>query len=117
MWKMWATQALRKPWLASHSLSPLIEAAAERLTSSSRLGSAVAIPPIGTAPLLRQTATRRRNMFARKSVVLMSTPNRSGQTESGSVMTNSKMLALKSQRAAFSPAAYGPSSYSISSIW
>ena len=94
-----------------------MEAAAERLTSSSRLGSAVAIPPIGAAPLLRQTATRRRNMFARKSVVLMSTPNRSGHTESGSVMTNSKMLALKSHRAAFSPAAYGPSSYSISSIW
>ena len=32
-------------------------------------------------------------------------------------MMYSKMLALKSQRAAFSPAAYGPSAWSISSIW
>ena len=32
-------------------------------------------------------------------------------------MMYSKMLALKSQRAAFNPAAYGPSAWSISSIW
>ena len=47
----------------------------------------------------------------------MSTPKRSGQTDAASVMTNSRMLAWKSQRAALSPAAYGPSAWSISSIW
>src|SRR2546428_3938456 len=68
-------------------------------------GSAVAMPPIGTAPRLRQIATRRRKMFARKAVVLMSTPKRSGHTCVGSAMTNSKIEALRSQRAALSPAA------------
>lgn len=53
-------------------------------------------------------------MLAKKGVVLMSTPNRSGQTEYGSASTNSNKLAFKSQRAAFSPAAYGPSAYNIS---
>ena len=38
----------------------------------------------------------------------MSTPNLSGQTEFGFVITNSKMLALKSHLAAFNPTAYGP---------
>ena len=113
---MWATQARVKPWAASHSLSARIEAAAAAFTSSSREGSAVAMPPTATAPCLRQTATSLRKMSDRKSVVLMSTPKRSGQTISGSAMTNSKMLALRSQRAAFSPAAYGPRACSISSI-
>ena len=36
---------------------------------------------------------------------------------SGSAMTYSRMLAFRSQRAAFSPAAYGPSWCRISSIW
>ena len=66
------------------------------------------MPPMGTAPRLRQTATSRRKMLARNGVVLMSTPKRSGQTDLGSAMTNSKMLAFRSQRAALSPAAYGP---------
>ena len=110
MWKMWATQARMKPCSASHSLSLRMASAATRLTSGSGLGSAVAMPPMGTAPRLRQMATRRRKMLARNGVVLMSTPKRSGQTDVGSVMTNSKMLALRSQRAAFRPAAYGPSS-------
>ncbi len=50
------------------------------LTSSSRLGSAVAIPPIGTAPWRRHTATRRRNRLVKNGVVLISTSKRSGQT-------------------------------------
>ena len=75
------------------------------------------MPPTGTAPRLRQTATSRRKMLARNGVVLMSTPKRSGQTAFGSAMTYSKMLALRSQRAALRPAAYGPSAHSISSIW
>ena len=49
-------------------------------------------------------------MLARNGVVLMSTPNRSGQTWAGSAITYSKIDALRSQRAALSPAAYGPSS-------
>ena len=105
MWKMWATHPRVKPCAASHSLSARIEAAAASLTASSRLGSAVAMPPIATAPCLRQTATSLRKMLDRKSVVLTSTPKRSGQTMSGSAMTNSRMLALRSQRAALSPAA------------
>ena len=116
MWKMWATQARMKPCSASHTLSFLIDSPATRLTSGSLLGKAVAMPPMGTAPRRRQTATRRRKMSARNGVVLMSTPKRSGQTDLGSAMTNSKMLAFRSQRAAFKPAAYGPSAPSISSI-
>src|SRR5262249_111469 len=50
MWKMWATQARMNPCSASHSLSARIAAAATRLTSGSALGSAVAMPPMGTAP-------------------------------------------------------------------
>ena len=80
MWKMWATQARMKPCFASHSLSPRIAAAAAALTSGSWLGSAVAMPPMGTAPRFRQMATRRRKMSARNGVVLTSTPKRSGQT-------------------------------------
>ena len=57
-------------------------------TSGSRLGRAVAMPPIGTAPCFRQTATRRRKTFVRKGVVLMSTPKRSGQTEAGSFISH-----------------------------
>ena len=105
MWKMWATQARMKPCSASHTLSARMDSAATRLTSGSGLGSAVAMPPIGTAPCLRHTATSRRKMLARNGVVLMSTPKRSGHTDFGSAITNSKMLALRSQRAAFSPAA------------
>src|SRR5439155_26225132 len=81
---MWATQARMKPCAASHSLSFLIVSPATRLTSRSFDGSAVAMPPIGTAPRLRQIATRRRKMFARNGVVLMSTPKRSGHTCVGS---------------------------------
>ena len=50
MWKMWATQARMKPCSASHSLSARMDSAAARFTSGSLLGSAVAIPPMGTAP-------------------------------------------------------------------
>ena len=82
-----------------------MDSAATRLTSGSGLGSAVAMPPMGTAPCLRQMATSRRKMLARNGVVLMSTPKRSGHTDAGSVMTHSKIEALRSQRAAFSPAA------------
>ena len=82
-----------------------MESPATAFTSSSRDGNAVAMPPIGAAPLLRQTATSRRKMLVMKSVVLMSTSNRSGQTCSGSDITYSRTDALKSQRAAFSPAA------------
>src|SRR5215468_2896630 len=102
---MCATQPRRKPCAASHSLSRRIASPATRLTSGSLLGSAVAMPPIGTAPRLRQMATRRRKMSARNGVVLMSTPKRSGHTDFGSVITYSKILALRSQRAAFRPAA------------
>ena len=82
-----------------------MEAAAASLTAGSLLGRAVAMPPTGAAPCFRHVATSRLNMLAMKSVVLMSTPNLSGHTELGSVMTYSKMLALKSHRAAFSPPA------------
>ena len=116
MWKMCATQARMNPCSASQILSFLIDSPATRLTSGSLLGKAVAMPPMGTAPRRRHTATRRRKMSARNGVVLMSTPKRSGQTDLGSAMTNSKMLAFRSQRAAFKPAAYGPSAWSISSI-
>ena len=75
------------------------------------------MPPIATPPCFRHTATSRRKMFDRKSVVLMSTLKRSGHTMSGSAITYSRMLAFRSQRAAFSPAAYGPSWCRISSIW
>ena len=105
MWKMWATQARMNPWAASHSLSLRIDSAAARLTSGSGFGSAVAMPPIGTAPCLRQMATSRRKMLARNGVLLMSTPKRSGHTEAGSAITHSKMEALRSQRAALRPAA------------
>ena len=105
MWKMCATQARMKPWAASHSLSLRIESAAARFTSGSGLGSAVAMPPMGTAPRLRHTATRRRKMLAMNGVVFTSTPNRSGHTDFGSAMTYSKTEALRSQRAALRPAA------------
>ena len=105
MWKMWATHARMKPCCASHSLSLRMASPATRLTSGSLLGRAVAMPPMGTAPCLRQMATRRRKMLARKGVVLMSTPKRSGHTDRGSFMTYSKMLAFRSQRAALRPAA------------
>ncbi len=108
MWKICATQARMKPCCASHSLSARIDSPATLLTWASLLGSAVAMPPIGTAPRLRQIATSLRKILARKGVVLMSTPKRSGHTDFGSAMTNSKMEALRSQRAALSPAAYGP---------
>ena len=104
MWKMCATHARMNPCWASQTLSAWMAALAARFTSGSLLGSAVAIPPMGTAPRLRQTATSRRKILARNGVVLMSTPKRSGQTDLGSAMTNSKMLALRSQRAALSPA-------------
>src|SRR5262249_39017867 len=64
-----------------------------------------AIPPMGTAPRFSQIATSRRKMLARNGVVLMSTPNRSGQTDVGSAITYSKMLAFRSHRAALRPAA------------
>jgi hypothetical protein len=63
------------------------------------------MPPMGTAPRLRQIATSLRKMLARNGVVLMSTPKRSGQTDIGSAMMNSKIEALRSQRAALRPAA------------
>jgi hypothetical protein len=105
MWKMCATQARMKPCLASHSLSPRMAAAAASFTVLSWLGSAVAMPPMGTAPRFKQMATSRWKMLARKGVVLMSTPKRSGHTWRGSAMMNSKMLAFRSQRAAFRPPA------------
>src|SRR5437870_7600837 len=94
---MWATQARMKPWRASHSLSARIASPAARLTSGSGFGSAVAMPPMGTAPRLSEIATSRRKMLLRNGVVLMSTPNRSGQTDLGSAITYSKMLALRSE--------------------
>ena len=105
MWKMCATHARMNPCAASHSLSLRIASAAARLTSGSGLGRAVAMPPIGTAPRLRQIATSRRKMLARNGVVLMSTPNRSGHTAFGSPITYSNIEALRSQRAALRPAA------------
>ena len=83
MWKMWATHARMNPCAASHSLSLRIESAAAWFTSGSGLGSAVAMPPMGTAPRLRHTATRRRKMLAMNGVVFTSTPNRSGHTDFG----------------------------------
>ena len=80
MWKICATHPRRNPWFASHSLSAVIERAAAAFTTSSREGRAVAMPPMGTASCFRQIATSRLKMVARKSVVLMSTPNRSGHT-------------------------------------
>jgi len=71
----------------------------------SGFGSAVAMPPIGTAPRFREIATSRRKMFARKGVVLMSTPNRSGPHLVGIRHDELEDRALRSQRAALSPAA------------
>ena len=105
MWKMWATHARMNPWAASHSLSLRIASPAARFTSGSGLGSAVAMPPIGTAPRLRLMATSRRKMLARNGVVLTSTPKRSRHTDVGSPITYSKIEALRSQRAALRPAA------------
>src|SRR2546429_1695161 len=53
---MWATQPRTKPCAASHSLSLAIASPATRFTTGSFEGSAVAMPPIGTAPRLREIA-------------------------------------------------------------
>ena len=63
------------------------------------------MPPMGTAPRFRQMATSRRKILAMNGVDFTSTPKRSGHTCFGSAMMNSKMLALRSQRAALSPPA------------
>ena len=83
---------------------------ADSLTSGSREGRGVAIPPIATALCFKQIATSRLKMFARKLVSGTATPKRSGQTEFGSAIINSNILAFKSHLAAFKPAAKGPSS-------
>src|SRR2546427_6982544 len=72
---MCATQARRNPCAASHCLSARIASAATRLTSGSWLGSAVAMPPTGTAPRLRQTATSRRKRSEEHTSELQSQSN------------------------------------------
>ena len=77
-----------------------IDFAASIFTSSSLEGSAVAIPPIGTASCFRQIATNLLNIFDMNSVFAV-TSNLSGQTNLYHAL-HILVLAFRSHLAAFS---------------